>query len=400
VEFREASEKDEEIIQKIKLYAFNPAENSYEVLKKQDDKKYPYKRRTFLVEENNDIIAVLSVIEFSQNIRGTFIKSAGVADVACRPEYRRRGYITKLFGHTFKKMLEEGLLVSILYPFSYSFYEKLGYGQADSIRLLTIKNKDIIRRPTPNRIIQEDYDPDFRRCQPLYDRLTTQITGLVKRPSEVWRNLYRWNWNQRGFQFICQDNEGTDLGYLILRFEKKSVENPKSHISVCEVVFFDPQTKQAFLNFLANHDNQRSIIKIAPFDQNYLPFLISPRMESNQELANSMFRIVDIENLLPKLSYPLQVQGQIRIRILDTPALCHWNNQTYNLEVKNGKGLVTITTDEPDLTMGIKELSQIVIGFHSPQELAEAGKIIGKTTALNTLAKIFPKQLTALRDYF
>ncbi|MHA1228139.1 MAG: sterol carrier protein domain-containing protein [Candidatus Hodarchaeales archaeon] len=42
----------------------------------------------------------------------------------------------------------------------------------------------------------------------------------------------------------------------------------------------------------------------------------------------------------------------------------------------------------------------MVIGFHSPQELAEAGKITGKSKALNTLAKIFSKQLTALRDYF
>jgi len=400
MEFREATENDKKMLEKIWLYAFNPSENSYEVLKKKEDKNYPYKQRTFIVEENNNIRAVLSTIKFSQNIRGTFVKSAGVAGVACRPEYRRKGYITKLFSFAFKKMLEEEFLVSILYPFSYSFYEKFGYGQADSIKLYTIKSKDIIQRPTPNRIVQEDFDPDFRRCQPLYDRLTSQITGLVKRPPDVWRNLRGWNWNQKGFQFICQDSKGTDLGYLILRFEKKTFENPKSHIAVREMVFFDPQTKQALLNFLANHDSQREMIKIAPFDQNYLPFLVSPRMENNQELANSMFRIVDVEHLLPKLSYPLQVQSQIRIRILENPTLCHWNNQTYHLDVKNGKVVVTTTSDEPDLTMEIKEFSQIVIGFHSPQELAEAGKITGKSKALNTLAKIFSKQLTALRDYF
>ncbi|MHA1226275.1 MAG: GNAT family N-acetyltransferase, partial [Candidatus Hodarchaeales archaeon] len=326
MEFREATENDKKMLEKIWLYAFNPSENSYEVLKKKEDKNYPYKQRTFIVEENNNIRAVLSTIKFSQNIRGTFVKSAGVAGVACRPEYRRKGYITKLFSFAFKKMLEEEFLVSILYPFSYSFYEKFGYGQADSIKLYTIKSKDIIQRPTPNRIVQEDFDPDFRRCQPLYDRLTSQITGLVKRPPDVWRNLRGWNWNQKGFQFICQDSKGTDLGYLILRFEKKTFENPKSHIAVREMVFFDPQTKQALLNFLANHDSQREMIKIAPFDQNYLPFLVSPRMENNQELANSMFRIVDVEHLLPKLSYPLQVQSQIRIRILENPTLCHWNN--------------------------------------------------------------------------
>ncbi|MHA1228134.1 MAG: sterol carrier protein domain-containing protein [Candidatus Hodarchaeales archaeon] len=103
---------------------------------------------------------------------------------------------------------------------------------------------------------------------------------------------------------------------------------------------------------------------------------------------------------MSKLNYPLRVQSQIKIKILEKPTLCHWNNQTYHLDIKNGKVLVTTTSDEPDLTIGIKEFSQIVIGFHSPQELTEAGKITGKSKALNTLAKIFPKQLTALRDYF
>ncbi|UCE13088.1 MAG: GNAT family N-acetyltransferase [Candidatus Heimdallarchaeota archaeon] len=399
MEFRQATEKDQSVLKKIKRYAFS-RENRYDEPETSSPSTEPYPLRDYVVEDQSKIVAVIGVIDFSQRVRGVFVKMAGMSAVACRPEYRRQGYIAKLFQFVFEELHQQEYLVSTLYPFNFNFYERLGYGQADSIHVYTVKTSDIIQRPTPNRIIMEDFDPNYERCQPLYERLSLQLDGLAKRPDHVWKYLRGWDWTKHGFQFICQDLDGNDLGYLILRFEQKTQTKPFSYLEVREMVFFDSETKQAFLNFLANHDSQRKYVKFAPFDRNYLPFLKSPRIKENQIVANSMFRIINVEQLLPKLTYSKDVNAQITIDIQEYLNLCPWNNRQFTLEVSNGKGNITSSGSEIIVQLGIKEFSQIVIGFHTPHEFAEVGKIKGSSLAYDTLASIFPKQTTSLREYF
>ena len=400
MKFREATSEDQVIISKIARYAFSGHKNKYKDPNKPEPDDFPYSAKDYLVEDFDTIIAVVGVIDFSQRLRGSWIKMAGMTRVAVRPEYRRQGYITKLFQFVFKKINEQNFLVSALYPFTFSFYEKLGYGQADSSFIYTIKSADIIQQPSLNRTIVEDFDPNYKRCQPLYERMSQQVDGLVKRPNNVWKNLDDWFWKRHGFQFICQDTQGKDVGYLLLRFERKTQENPFSFLGVREMVYFDPETKQAFLNFLANHDSQRKYIKLAPFDRNFLPFLKNPRMKENKVIANSMFRIVNVEQLLPRLKYPKNINERITIDLEDPSTQCPWNNIVFTLEVTDRKGIVSTQPSSNNLRMGIKSFSQVVIGFHSPHELAEVGQIEGSTQSLDILASMFPKQPVALRDYF
>ncbi|MFW9779949.1 MAG: enhanced intracellular survival protein Eis [Candidatus Heimdallarchaeota archaeon] len=397
--FREAIPDDKTTIRNILIYAFEGHKNRYGDSQEKRELELPYQVVNYLLEDQNrKVIATLGVIEFKQRIRGTWVKMAGITAVACRPEYRRKSYMTRLFRDTFTRLNQQGFLVSVLYPFTFAFYEKLGYGQADAIIAHTIKPTEILKRPTPNRIITEDFDPSFQRCQPLYRQLSEKKEGLVERPHYVWEKLYGWNWTNGGFQFICQDLEGNDLGYIITRFERKSPNNPFSFLEVREIVYFDPETKQALLNFLADHDSQRDYIKIAPFDQNYLPFLTTPRMKENLIIANSMIRIMNIKNLIPLLKYPEEVSTNITLDLKDPH--CSWQNKTLTIQVENGRGIITSHLSDESLSLGVKELSQVVIGFHSPQQLAEAGAIKGSEKALERLGKIFPKQPTYFRDYF
>ncbi|UCG90503.1 MAG: GNAT family N-acetyltransferase [Candidatus Heimdallarchaeota archaeon] len=400
MKFREATSEDQTTIRKIARYAFSGHRNMYEDPNNPEPSDFPYSAKDYVVEDFNTIIAITGVIKFSQRLRGSWIKMAGMTRVACRPEYRRQGYMGKLFQFVFKKIHEENFLVSALYPFTFHFYEKLGYGQVDSLYVYTIKSTDIIQRPISNRTIVEDFDPNYIRCQPLYEQLSQQIDGLVKRPANVWKNLDSWNWTKHGFQFICQDSQGRDMGYLLLRFERKSRDNPFPFLDVREMVYFDPETKQAFLNFLANHDSQREYIRLVPFEHNFLPYLKSPRMKENKVIANSMFRIVNVEQLLPRLKCPKDIKERITIELEDPSTQCPWNNRAFTLEVTEGQCNITTQHTSNNLRMGIKAFSQVLIGFHSPMELAEVGQIQGSTQSIAILARIFPKQTVILRDYF
>ncbi|NHJ03145.1 MAG: GNAT family N-acetyltransferase [Candidatus Heimdallarchaeota archaeon] len=401
--FREATDQDAQSIKNIMRYAFEGHKNQYEDPEKPDPRRdltHTYPTKNYVIEENGSIAANLGVIQFQEQIRGTFIKMAGITGVACKPEYRRSGYMKQLFEYVFKLLYEQEYLVSTLYPFKFEFYEGLGYGQMDSLHVFTLKTSDIIQKPTPNRIIQEDFDPNYKRCQPLYDIIASQLDGLAKRESFIWKSMPGWTWRNQGYQFICQDKNGKDLGYIILRFEKADEKNPFPHILVREMVYFDSETKQAFLNFLANHDSQREFVKLAPFEHNILPYLRTPRMKENRIQDNSMFRIINLNELLLRLNYPNDVNEMITFQVTDPASQCPWNNKTLTLKVENGKGQIVTSSNRYPIKIGIKELSQIVIGFYDPFELFEAGLISGEKHAFSALGQIFPKQNTALREYF
>ena len=396
---RLATNDDKEAIRKIRVYAFEGRKNRYDTPKTPDATPLLiYPMTDYVVEEENRITAVIGVIDFSQRIRGVWIKMAGISAVACKPEYRRKHHIAKLFDFVFQNLHSAGYLVSSLYPFSYAFYEKVGYAHVDSLEVYSIRCSNVNQKPTPNRRIEEDYHPEYIRCHPLYQKMTTRINGLVKRSSEIWKELMGWSWNSKGFQFFCQDLNGNDLGYVILRFEEKSHQNKYPFIKVREMVSFDPETKQALLNFLANHDSQRKYFKFAPFDSNYFLYLKNPDIKEKRHLSNSMFRIIDLEKLLPDLNYSDDLSETLTFTINDSN--CPWNNKSFELQVNNGHCQVMITQKETGLQLSINALSQIIFGFYSPSELAEVGKIIGTQAELDTLSLIFPKQPATLRDFF
>ena len=398
---REATKEDELAIKKIRRYAFESDRNTYEMPKEPEKNPliiYPFK--DYIYVENDEITAVMGIIRFEQRIRGTWVKMAGVTGVACKPEFRRQHHITKLFDFVFKTIHSEGYLVSALYAFLHRYYEKVGYGYADSLMIYKIRSKNIKQKSTPNRIIKEVYDEDYSRCQRIYQRMSEKQDGVVKRPSSIWKKLLSWRWSSGGFQFICQDLDGNDTGYAIIHFQKWTHWDKENFIEVSELVTEDPQTKQAFLTFLANHDSQRKHIKMAPYDSNYRLYLKDPSIKEKKEISNSMFRIIDVEKLLSVIKYPDSLNEEITIQIIDPETQCPWNNKKFHLLVKNGQSQITSIEENAEIELSIKSLSQIVFGIYTPTELAEVDEVKGSTISLQKLESFFPKQYATLRDYF
>jgi predicted acetyltransferase len=398
---RAATKADEQAIKKIRRYAFESNRNTYEEPKEPEKEPliiYPFK--DYIYVQNDEITAVIGIINFKQRIRGTWVNMAGVTGVACKPEFRRQNHITKLFEFVFQTIHSEGYIVSALYPFLYSYYEKVGYCYADSVVIYKLRSKNIKQKKTPNRVIKEVYDEDYIQCQKIYQRMSEKQDGLVNRPPSIWKKLLGWNWSSGGFQFICQDEEGKNTGYAIIRFQKRTHWEKESFIEVRELVTEDSATKQAFLTFLANHDSQRKYIKIAPYDSNYRLYLKEPSIKEKKEIGNSMFRIINVNKLLSTIQYLNTPNAEIIIKIIDPVTQCPWNSHTFLLSVKEGQGQIALTKKDPEIELSIKSLSQIVFGTYSPIELADVEEITGSKETLEKLTAIFPKQYATLRDYF
>jgi hypothetical protein len=63
----------------------------------------------------------------TQNVRGSLLGMGGVWGVTTHPTARRRGICRQLLARLFASLRESGEVLSGLYPFRESFYERMGY---------------------------------------------------------------------------------------------------------------------------------------------------------------------------------------------------------------------------------------------------------------------------------
>ena len=81
----------------------------------------------FAVFENGEGVAITACPIMTQNARGKIYPMVGFAEVSTHPKARRKGYIRELFRYVYNEFKNEGYVLSALYPFRESFYERLGY---------------------------------------------------------------------------------------------------------------------------------------------------------------------------------------------------------------------------------------------------------------------------------
>jgi predicted acetyltransferase len=84
-----------------------------------------------------DMVAGLSVTYYPVRLFGRTVLMGGVGGVATQPEHRRHRHVAKLLELALERMRKRGVLVSMLYPFKYSFYRKYGWEHAsDNLRMV------------------------------------------------------------------------------------------------------------------------------------------------------------------------------------------------------------------------------------------------------------------------
>lgn len=89
--------------------------------------KYAADARIFASFQNDTPLARVVTFPMTMNVRGSVMPMGGISGVGTMPAGRRQGHIRALMTHAFGHMREDGHVVSALYPFRESFYERLGY---------------------------------------------------------------------------------------------------------------------------------------------------------------------------------------------------------------------------------------------------------------------------------
>lgn len=93
--------------------------------------KYGKEERSFVSFSGDRAQATAVLLNMTENVRGKVMRMASL------PAGRRQGHVRDIFRMMFEEMREAGQVVSTLYPFRESFYERLGYATMPRTRFVS-----------------------------------------------------------------------------------------------------------------------------------------------------------------------------------------------------------------------------------------------------------------------
>jgi predicted acetyltransferase len=133
------------------------------------------------------IVSCLTVVPTTLRIGGVPMPAAGIAGVATRPAFQRRGYAATLLAATVPALCTElGFPTALLHPVSAPFYQKLGWEYASrSVRWLTVPAS--FPACPEAACVRPASEGDWPAIEALHDRQTRGGTGSFQRDARRWR---------------------------------------------------------------------------------------------------------------------------------------------------------------------------------------------------------------------
>ncbi|WBB78036.1 GNAT family N-acetyltransferase [Micromonospora sp. WMMD882] len=351
-----------------------------------------------LVAETADGVAMATAtgIPMRQNLRGRVLPMAGVASVTTHPLGRRQGHVRELLQRLLDEMRDEGHLLSTLYPFRPSFYERFGYVGLAAARTATFPVADLaalLRADLPGEVRWTRAGPGYPEYVAFLDRCLTGRHGFAVFPGyrqvRVRDDDDRW--------LLTAHVDGVTEGLLTYR-----IDDHGGTLAADDLLAFGPLARTLLLQFLGRHVDQveRVSMVVAADD---LPELwltdlgvVCETRVTRPDHAAPMARLLSMDALdgLPAGA------GRCRVELTTD----RWLAGTWLLDGATGhlESRPHSTGDSalPVATLTAAGLSALAYGVLDPAELVIRGLGVVPPDAAVELRRIFPRDLPYLHANF
>src|SRR6056297_2101479 len=334
MDIRKIKKNELEKFKKMQNYAFGKWKDKIE--EKDDIFDWFKNAENIGVFKEDELVSGLIIHDFEQIVRKDVKRMGGIGGVATYPEYRGKGYISKLMKKSFDIMKENCQSVSMLLPFKESFYEKYNYVTTNNNMKLEVNLKSLkhyqdysaegeweeIRKPS---VDSRDSYLSFVREIAL-----KKYHGyvLVDRKSKGIWNLYSKN---NLIVFIKRGNEIVATA----KYSKKGFQDvfETGIIDINQIMWKDITARNMLFKYFTKHLDQIEKIKMyIPYGVNFYSWF-----KNNSEIIVDihqfpwMARIIDLKKALNNIE--INKKGSLIISVEDK--FCDWNNKTFKLENKN-----------------------------------------------------------------
>lgn len=185
---------------------------------------------------DSSLISVLHTIPYTLSIRNKPLKTAFIAGAATSNKRRNEGLMRILLKESIGLMKSRGILMTHLYPFKHSFYEKFGWASYSFVNRKTAENA----YNTEGLEVKET--DDINALSGLYNDMMSKFDGYVIRGER------EWNWRigelkSDGGRIAAVFKDGNLKAYMMF-----FCENDK--IDVIETVYSDDYYIKTIFDYL------------------------------------------------------------------------------------------------------------------------------------------------------
>ncbi|MBE7048292.1 MAG: GNAT family N-acetyltransferase [Ruminococcaceae bacterium] len=324
------------------------------------------------VIQNQRVVGALELVPYQIALRNTPTACSYIVGVSIAPEARGRGLSATLMRGALKKQQERKETISLLIPFSYSFYEKMGYTACyQEIHC------HVPAAAFPKLYMKAGFFPasvdDIKDLCHVYNIFCRDKNGYTVRKEAEWKYIFNMLPLTNGYIYGFRNQAGTVSAYL------SYIKNDKE-FCVTEAAYTDTEGLNALIAFIASHFSTNSHIHFTLPTNSPIPFMFTEPPACKYS-PTAMARILNIPAALSA--------GLNGLRLHVTDAFLPNNTGVY--EGNEGKVIKT-NQKSYDAKIDIGSLTQLIMGYASAQELAIIGRLTANQDAICILDKLYPKE--------
>lgn len=322
--------------------------------------------------------------------RGAHVDMWAISAVTVAATHRRRGIARNLLEGELRAAAAAGVPIAGLTATEATIYGRYGFGPAIPVSRLRVDARRAggVTLPTGDGATTIEYvEPDALReaLDEVHERARLDRAGDIPGWPLRWRRmagLVPADEKSRAVRGVrAVDAQGVTRGVLAYTLDELSDEFA-ADLAIRHLDAETPEALRVLWAFAVNHDLIRAVhADLRPVDDPLPWLVVNQRAVQTTVHDHGWLRILDVPVALGARSYRAPLD--LVLRVSDPLGLAEGS---WRLQVgQDGKGVVGVTTDAPDVELGVDALSSLYLGGVSAPTLRAAGRI---STSAETAAAI------------
>lgn len=354
--------------------------------------------------ENSDVERMSAKVKtINSRYHGHLVRTQLFGGVHTAPEFRRHGYVRQFIDQIFQMAPERGWMVSMIHPFSFSYYNKFGYERIADHLILSFPMSKLEYIPRCSDFVKLGDDPErLRDILQLFDKFSSDRNIMFERYNDQWfetgTDIYE---KVTYIRYHGQE----PVAYVTLGVDAVlNINHKDSTLNIYELGFTSPEALTEVLGFLRMFEGQSETVIV--HNCAMMPELDMALRHythtSYRILPDIMARVLDTEGMLKLNRYPDE-PGHFTLGVDDPYPFVAG---VFDIEYGNGQAEVRRIADKPgctacDLICNSSAISQLLYGYYqiTPELLRyQSGvEVCGSTT---DFCRAFPKAQNGLFEHF
>lgn len=390
MEYRNVRKNEIDQVIKIKDYCFL---NTYSG-KRLEDFKYWAEVSTIIgAFDQNDLAGQIVILPLAMNIHGQQYQMGGIGFVATYPEYRNAGIMKQLIKVSLERMREQKQWVSVLGPFSVSFYRYFGWELFfDKVQYEVSMHQLPLKKENIGQVIRFDYNDKreyLDQVKKIYQDYALNTNGVMLRDEAWWKRLEMRDPDSSFALSI--DSKGNHQGYI--RYVRRG-----QNLILLDQVTLNIEAERSLWEFIKTHrSNFTTVTGLAAAQDSFGTLWDEPQFKQ-ELLHDKMIRIVDVEQFLTM--YPFKEHTE-KLYLNVTDVFAPWNQGFYEISSRQVKKVMKDNVPAGKcLKMDISSLSSYLSGYQGLKWYHYHGKAEGSEQSLKDWEQAVPKERPRFYEHF